>query len=162
MRQPPIPASLFPPVEPFDTGLLDVGNGHRLYYEQCGRRDGAPLLFLHGGPGSGCSPRHRQLFDPAYRTVLFDQRGCGRSQPRGSVQSNTSAHLLADIERLRRHLGIARWRVVGGSWGGGLALAYAAAHPDACAALVLRAPFLGRRCDLDWFFRDARQLMPDA
>lgn len=156
------PAQLHPPLEPFDSGRLNVSDGHVLYYEQCGRPDGVPLVFLHGGPGSGCSPRHRQLFDPAYRAVLFDQRGCGRSRPRGAVQANTSAHLLGDIERLRRHLGITRWLVVGGSWGGGLALAYAAEHPTACAGLLLRAPFLGRREDLDWFFRDARQFAPDA
>lgn len=156
-------AALYPPLDPFDAGWLAVGDGHRLYYEQCGRDDGPAVLFLHGGPGSGCSPRHRRLFDPERcRLVLFDQRGCGRSQPRGSVQANTSAHLLADIERLRAHLGIARWRVVGGSWGAGLALAYAAAQPAACAGLVLRAPFLGRDSDLDWFFREARQLRPDA
>ncbi len=155
--------ALYPPIEPFDAGWLDVGDGHRLYYEQCGQAAGQPLLFLHGGPGSGCSPRQRRLFNPArFRMVLFDQRGCGRSQPRGSVRANTSEHLVTDIERLRAHLGIARWQVVGGSWGAGLALAYAAAYPAACNALVLRAVFLGRQSDLDWFFRDARQLMPEA
>lgn len=155
--------ALYPHIEPFDAGWLDVGDGHRLYYEQCGQVSGQPLLFLHGGPGSGCSPRHRRLFNPArFRMVLFDQRGCGRSQPRGSVQANTSEHLVADIERLRAHLGIARWQVVGGSWGAGLALAYAAAQPRACSALVLRAVFLGRDSDLHWFFHDARQLMPEA
>lgn len=155
--------ALYPPIEPFDAGWLDVGDGHRLYYEQCGQAAGQPLLFLHGGPGSGCSPRHRRLFNPArFRMVLFDQRGCGRSQPRGSLQANTSAHLVTDIERLRAHLGITRWQVVGGSWGAGLALAYAATQPQACSALVLRAVFLGRDSDLHWFFRDARQLMPAA
>lgn len=155
--------ALYPPSEPFDAGWLDVGDGHRLYYEQCGQPAGRPLLFLHGGPGSACSPRHRRLFDPArHRLVLFDQRGCGRSQPRGSVQANSSEHLLADVERLRAHLGLQRWQVVGGSWGAALALAYAAAHPAACSALVLRAIFLGRQSDLDWFFRDARQFAPEA
>ncbi len=153
----------YPAIEPFDAGLLEVGDGHRIYYEQCGQPQGLPLLFLHGGPGSGCSPRHRRLFNPArHRMVLFDQRGCGRSQPRGGLQANTSAHLLADMERLRAHLGIAQWQVVGGSWGAGLALAYAAAHPAACAGLVLRAVFLGRDSDIDWFFRGARELLPEA
>jgi proline iminopeptidase len=156
-------AALHPPTEPYDSGWLDAGEGHRLYYEQCGQPAGQPLLFLHGGPGSCCSPRHRRLFDPArHRLVLFDQRGCGRSRPLGGTAANTSAHLVADIERLRAHLGIARWQVVGGSWGAALALAYAAAHPAACSALVLRAPFLGRQSDLDWFFRDARQFAPQA
>jgi proline iminopeptidase len=157
------PDALFPPPEPYDTGWLDVGAGHRIYFEQCGLPEGLPVLFLHGGPGSGCSPRHRQLCDPAHcRVVLFDQRGCGRSQPRGALQANTSEHLVADIEVLRRRLGIERWLVVGGSWGAGLALAYAAAHPAACLGLVLRGVFLGRASDLDWFFQQARQLLPDA
>jgi len=163
MNQETWSAVLYPPTEPYAAGWLEVGDGHRLYYEQCGRPEGAAMVFLHGGPGSGCSPRHRQLFDPARcRVVLFDQRGCGRSQPRGSVCANTSADLVADIERLRAHLGIDRWLVVGGSWGAGLALAYAAAHPAACSGLVLRGVFLGRPGDVDWFFRDARQLLPDA
>jgi proline iminopeptidase len=163
MNEPVRPDALYPPSEPWMTDWLDVGDGHRLYYEQCGQPGGDPVLFLHGGPGSGCSPRHRQLFDPARcRVVLFDQRGCGRSQPRGSVQANTSAHLVADIERLRQQLGIERWLVVGGSWGAGLALAYAAAHPAACAGLIVRGVFLGRPSDLDWFFRQAGALLPGA
>lgn len=158
-----LPDGLYPPLEPYRVGLLGVGDGHRIYYEQCGRADGLPVVFLHGGPGSGCSPRHRQWFDPGRcRVLLFDQRGCGRSQPRGALQANTSDHLVADIELLRQHLGIARWLVVGGSWGAGLALAYAAAHPAACLGLVLRGVFLGRASDLDWFFQQARQLLPDA
>ncbi len=148
---------------PYDTGMLHVGDGHDVYYEQCGQPAGLPIVFLHGGPGSGCSPRHRQLFDASrYRVIFFDQRGCGRSLPRGCVQANTSAHLVADIEKLREHLGIERWLVVGGSWGAGLALAYAAAHPAACFGLVLRGVFLGRSSDLNWFFQQARQLLPDA
>jgi proline iminopeptidase len=150
-------------LEPGGADWLDVGEGHRIYHEQCGSTQGLPVVFLHGGPGSGCSPRHRQLFDPQRcRVVLFDQRGCGRSLPSGSVQANTSAHLVADIERLRQHLGLERWLVVGGSWGAGLALAYAAAHPASCLGLVLRGVFLGRASDLDWFFQQARQLLPDA
>jgi proline iminopeptidase len=152
-----------PDAEPYAMGMLDVGDGHQIYFEQCGQPDGLPIVFLHGGPGSGCSARHRQMFDLRRdRVVLFDQRGCGRSLPRGSVQHNTSAHLVADIEHLRTHLGIERWLVVGGSWGAGLALAYAAAHPAACSALMLRGVFLGRASDNDWFFQHAGQLLPDA
>lgn len=163
MNEIALPDSLYPPIEPFGTGWLEVGDGHRLYYEQCGSTQGLPVVFLHGGPGSGCSSRQRQLFDPQRcRVVLFDQRGCGRSLPRGTVQANTSAYLEADIEHLRRHLGVERWLVVGGSWGAGLALAYAAAHPAACLGLVLRGVFLGRPSDLDWFFQQARQFLPDA
>lgn len=157
------PNALHAPLEPGGADWLDVGEGHRIYHEQCGSTQGLPVVFLHGGPGSGCSPRHRQLFDPQRcRVVLFDQRGCGRSLPSGLVQANTSAHLVADIERLRQHLGLERWLVVGGSWGAGLALAYAAAHPASCLGLVLRGVFLGRASDLDWFFQQARQLLPDA
>jgi proline iminopeptidase len=163
MNPTPSPDGLYPPLEPDATGWLDVGEGHRLYFEQCGRLGGLPVLLLHGGPGSGCSPQHRRLLDPAQcRLTLFDQRGCGRSQPRGELQANTSAHLVADIERLRQHLGIERWLMVGGSWGAGLALAYAAAHPAACLGLVLRGVFLGRPSDLEWFFQRSAQLLPDA
>jgi proline iminopeptidase len=163
MTQEPQSDALSPLDEPWSAGWLPVGNGHRLYVEQCGQPEGPPLLFLHGGPGSGSSPRHRQLFDLRhFRVVLFDQRGWGRSQPRGSVQAKTSAQLVADIEQLRQHLGIERWLVVGGSWGAGLALAYAAAHPAACAGLVLRGVFLGRPSDLDWFFQQAGALVPAA
>ena len=145
------------------TGLLDVGEGHHLYVEQCGNAEGLPVVFLHGGPGGGCSSRHRELFDlDRFRVTLFDQRGCGRSRPRGSLQANTSHALVADIERLRQHLGIKRWLVFGGSWGAGLALAYAAAHRTSCLGLVLRGVFLGRPSDVDWFFQQARQFLPDA
>lgn len=155
--------ALYPTLEPFAAGWLNVDDAHCIYYEQCGRTEGLPVVFLHGGPGSGCSPRHRQLLDPARcRLVLFDQRGCGRSLPRGSLRGNTSDKLVADIEHLRRHLGIDRWLVVGGSWGAGLALAYAAAHPASCLGLVLRGAFLGRVSDLDWFFQQAGQLLPDS
>ena len=158
-----LPAALCPPTACPVSGLLDVGEGHRIYYEQCGDAAGLPVIFLHGGPGGGCSPRHRELFDlTRYRVTLFDQRGCGRSLPRGAVQANTSDALIADIERLRQHLGIERWLVFGGSWGAGLALAYAAAHRTACLGLVLRGVFLGRASDLDWFFQQARQFLPDA
>lgn len=163
MKESPLPNALYAPLEPYDADWLDVGDGHRIYYEQCGRSEGFPVVFLHGGPGSGCSPRHRQLFDPQRcRVILFDQRGCGRSVPRGALHANTSDKLVADIEQLRLHLGIERWLVAGGSWGAGLAVAYAAAHPASCLGLVLRAVFLGRVSDLGWFFQHARQLLPDA
>jgi proline iminopeptidase len=163
MNEMALPDALRPPAEPPASSMLDVGEGHHIYYEQCGDAAGIPVVFLHGGPGSGCSPRHRQLFDlTRYRVTLFDQRGCGRSLPRGSVQANTSDALINDIEQLRQHLGIERWLVFGGSWGAGLGLAYAAAHPTACLGLILRGVFLGRPSDLDWFFQQARQFLPDA
>ncbi|ANB19127.1 prolyl aminopeptidase [Dokdonella koreensis] len=149
-------------IDPFDQGLLATGDGHTLHYEQVGRVDGVPAVFLHGGPGSGCSPRQRRFFDPQrYRAVLFDQRGCGRSTPRGDTRHNTTAHLVEDIERLREHLGIDRWLVVGGSWGSALALAYAGHHRERVAGLLLRGVFLTGRADTDWFFHGVRALAPD-
>ena len=134
-----------------------------IYFEQCGNPAGLPVVFLHGGPGSGCSPRHRSLLDPArFRVVLFDQRGCGRSTPRGECAHNTTADLVADIERLRAHLGIARWLVLGGSWGSALAVAYGAAHRAACLGAIVRGIFLAGRDDIDWFFRGAGALVPDG
>ncbi|MEZ5738468.1 MAG: prolyl aminopeptidase [Burkholderiaceae bacterium] len=154
---------LYPPLEPFATEQLATDPPHVLHLEQCGRPDGLPVLFLHGGPASGCSPRHRQFFDPArYRIVLFDQRGSGRSQPHGERQDNDTPALVADIERIRRHLGIERWLVFGGSWGSSLALAYAGAHPANCLGLVLRGIFLTGRADMDWFFEQAQGLAPEA
>ncbi len=149
----PPDAVLFPPSLPLAHGLLDVGDGHRLYFERCGHPAGLPVLFVHGGPGSGCSPRHRQLFDPArFHVVLFDQRGCGRSTPRGGCHANTTRELVEDIERLRLHLGIERWLVFGGSWGAALAVAYCSAYPQACLGAILRGSFLTGLADLDWFF----------
>ena len=154
---------LHPLTAPYASAQVEVGDGHRLYVEQCGNADGMPMVYLHGGPGSGFSPKHRQFFDPKLcRTVLFDQRGCGRSLPRGALLHNHTDALVQDMETLRQRLGIARWLVVGGSWGAGLALAYAAAHPQACLGLVLRGVFLGRAADIDWFFQGAAQLLPDA
>ncbi len=154
---------LFPPIEPYKHGFLPTEAGHAVYFEECGSPDGLPVVFLHGGPGSGCGPKHRQLFNPATtRVVLFDQRGCGRSTAVDPLQDNTTAHLLHDMERLRLHLGIDRWLVVGGSWGGGLGLAYASAHSSVCLGAVIRGVFLSRESDLQWFFHDARQCMPDA
>lgn len=155
-------AEFFPPIEPYRTGTLDVGDGHCLYWEESGNPQGAPAVFLHGGPGAGASADHRQFFDPAhYRIVIFDQRGSGRSTPLGSLEANTTQHLVADIERLRAELGIARWLVFGGSWGSTLALAYAEAHPAAVNALVLRGIFLCRRSEIDWFLYGVRTVQPE-
>ena len=144
---------LYPPLDPFDQRVLEVGDGHRIYVEQCGNPAGIPVVVLHGGPGGGCSPAMRRFFDPAvYRVVLFDQRGCGRSQPHASVVANTTWHLVADIELIRQTLGIARWIAFGGSWGATLALVYAQSHPDRVAALVLRGVFLMTQRELDWFY----------
>ena len=159
---------LYPPIEPYDVGTLIAGEGNRLYYEQCGNPDGKPAVFLHGGPGGGISPLHRRLFDPErYRIVLFDQRGCGRSTPHASephadLRHNTTWHLVADIELLRRNLAIDRWQVFGGSWGSALALAYAQAHPAAVSELVLRGIFTLRRHELEWFYEGgAASVVPD-
>lgn len=144
---------LHPPIEPFRQQMFDMPGGHRVYVEQCGRPDGAPVVVLHGGPGGGCSPGMRRFFDPAhYRVVLFDQRGCGRSTPNASVEANTTWDLVADIERIREALGIERWIVFGGSWGACLALLYAQAHPDRVQALTLRGVFTMTQAELDWFY----------
>lgn len=156
------PSDLYPPMEPYDSGFLTVSGGHRLAYELCGNPSGRPVIFLHGGPGAGCTPTHRRFFDPsAYRIVLLDQRGAGRSTPAASLIENTTGHLVADIECLRRHLDITRWIVFGGSWGSTLALAYAAAHPAACRALVLRGVWLCRPVDIEWWFEQLRLVHPE-
>lgn len=142
-------------------GWLEVGDGHRIWFEEAGNPQGLPVVCLHGGPASGSTPAQRRFFDPArYRIVQFDQRGCGRSLPLGSAQANTTAHLVQDTHALRQHLGISRWLVAGGSWGGSLALAYAGAHPADCLGLLLRGVFLAQQGDLDWFFGGARALRP--
>ena len=144
---------LYPPVEPFDQRVIDMGDGHRVYVEQCGRADGVPVLVLHGGPGGGCSPAMRRYFDPeVYRVVLFDQRGCGRSRPHASVHANTTWNLVADIEVIRATLGIEKFILFGGSWGATLALIYALTHPDCVRHLVLRGVFLMTQGELDWFY----------
>lgn len=154
---------LYPPIEPFETAILDVGDGHRLYYEQSGNPSGRPVLFLHGGPGAGSSPDHRRFFDPAhYRIVIHDQRGAGRSTPVGELRANSTGHLIADIERLRETLGIADWLVFGGSWGSTLALAYAQAHPAAVKALILRGIFLGRPAEIEWFLHGMGTFFPES
>ena len=159
---------LFPEIEPFAAGYLPLeatteAGAHVMYWEQVGRPDGRPVLFLHGGPGAGAGIVHRRFFDPqAWRVVIFDQRGAGRSRPQGALRDNNTAALLDDIERLRRHLGIASWVLFGGSWGSTLALSYAQAHPDRVMALVLRGIFLGRPEELHWFLYGLRAVFPDA
>ncbi|WP_397541585.1 prolyl aminopeptidase [Roseovarius salis] len=144
---------LYPPVEPFDRQMMDVGGGHSIYVEQSGNPQGQPVVVLHGGPGGGCSPAMRRYFNPrAYRIILFDQRGCGRSRPHASVEANTTWDLVADIEHIRRTLGIPSWIVFGGSWGATLALIYAQTHPDTVRHLVLRGVFTMTRAELDWFY----------
>lgn len=144
---------LYPPIDPFDQRMLDVGDGHRVYLEQCGNPQGIPVVVLHGGPGGGCSPAMRRYFDPAiFRVVLFDQRGCGRSRPHASVNHNTTWHLVEDIELIRRTLEIDDWVVFGGSWGATLALIYAQTHADRVRHIVLRGVFLMTRAELDWFY----------
>lgn len=156
-----LPGQLQAPIEPFAHGMMDTGDGHRIYFEQCGNRQGLPVVVLHGGPASGCSPLQRRFFDPGtFRIVLFDQRGCGRSTPRGGLEGNETAALVRDIEQLRRQLEIERWVVFGGSWGASLAIAYAAGHPSSCLGVILRGTFLTGSRDLDWFFGGAGSLLP--
>lgn len=158
---------LYPEIEPDDHGMLDVGDGNAIYWETCGNPDGRPVVVLHGGPGSGCTPRMRRFFDPtAYRIVLFDQRGCGRSTPHASdlatdLSVNTTWHLLADMERLRAHLGIRRWMLFGGSWGSTLALAYAEEHPQLVTAIVLWGVAMTRRSEINWLYHDVAPLFPE-
>ena len=153
---------LYPPIEPYDSGELALDSRHTMAWEQVGNSAGIPVVFLHGGPGSGSSPVHRRFFDPThYRVVVYDQRGAGRSTPLGELADNTTAHLIADLERLRAHLGIARWMVFGGSWGSTLALAYAQSHPAAVSALVLRGIFLCRPSEIEWFLKGMRVFFPE-
>jgi proline iminopeptidase len=143
--------------------MLQVDALHALYWEECGNPAGIPAVFLHGGPGAGSAPKHRRFFDPQrYRIVVYDQRGAGRSTPLGELRDNTTAHLLADLEKLRDHLGVKRWLVFGGSWGSTLALAYAQAHPERCLALVLRGIFLCRPSEIAWFLQGMRTVFPEA
>lgn len=154
---------LFPEIEPYATGRLPLGGSHVMYWEQSGNPRGTPVLFLHGGPGAGAAAAHRRFFDPRYyRIVIFDQRGCGRSTPHGSVTANTTRHLVADIEALRNHLNIRRWILFGGSWGSTLALAYGIRWPERCAGFVLRGIFLGTRREVDWFLYGMGTFFPEA
>jgi len=160
----PQQVNFYPPIEPYDVGLTEVGGGHRIYWEMCGNPLGKPALFLHGGPGGGCTRDNRRLFDPErYRIILFDQRGCGRSRPHASLEANTTAHLVSDMESLRRTFGIERWLLLGGSWGTTLALAYAQAYPGRVSAMVLRGVFTARQSELRWLYQGgASFLFPDA
>jgi proline iminopeptidase len=154
---------LYPPLEPHRRDLLDVGSGHRIYIEESGNPDGIPVIFVHGGPGSQSRPAHRRFFDPGlFRIVLFDQRGCGQSRPPASLADNTTAHLVADMDLLRRHLNVDRWLLFGGSWGSTLCLAYATTYPERVAGLVLRGVFLGSRAEVDWFLHGVRHIVPEA
>ncbi len=154
----------YPPIEPYATEMLEVGDGHTIYVEQSGNPDGKPVVGLHGGPGGGSAPAMREYFDPeVYRIVLFDQRGCGKSTPFASLEANTTWHLVADIERIREHLGIDTWQVWGGSWGSTLALSYSQKHPERVTELVLRGIFMLRRSELLWFYQDGgSHMFPDA
>lgn len=155
--------TLYPEIEPYESGHLDVGDGHSVYWELCGNPDGIPAVFLHGGPGAGCGKDHRRLFDPArYKILLFDQRGCGRSTPHAGLDANTTWHLVADIERFRAMIGAEKWLIFGGSWGSCLALAYAQTHPHRVSGLILRGIFTLRREELLWFYQNgASWLFPD-
>lgn len=155
--------NLYPEIEPFETGMLDVGDGHMVYWERVGTRGAKPAVFLHGGPGGGISPAHRRLFDPArYDVVLFDQRGCGRSTPHAELEANTTWHLVADIERLRQKFGFGKWLVFGGSWGSTLALAYAETHPERVSELVLRGVYTLTKAELNWYYqRGVSEMFPD-
>jgi proline iminopeptidase len=154
---------LFPPVTPFARHRIDTGDGHVLYVEECGNPDGIPVIFLHGGPGSGVSSMHRRMFNPdRYRAVLFDQRGSGQSRPFASIENNTTDHLVADIEHIRTQLGIDSWIVFGGSWGATMSLVYGIRHPEHCLGFVLRGVFLGTKPEIDWFLYDMRRFYPEA
>ncbi|GAA4023273.1 prolyl aminopeptidase [Sphingomonas swuensis] len=158
--------TLYPPIEPYRSGMLEVGDGHSLYWELCGNPQGKPVVFLHGGPGGGASPAHRQQFDPArYHILVFDQRGCGRSTPFASLEANTTWHLVEDIERLRTQvMDCERWQVFGGSWGSTLSLAYAQTYPERVTELILRGIFLFDQHEVDWLYEEggASQVYPDG
>jgi proline iminopeptidase len=163
MRETADRPDLFPAIEPHDRGWLALGGGHEMYWEVSGNPHGVPVVFLHGGPGAGTVPAHRQFFDPRhYRIVLFDQRGAGRSRPYAELRDNTTRHLIDDMERLRRHLGVDRWFVFGGSWGALLGLAYGIRHPGRCRGFVLRGVFLGRASEIDWFLNGMGTVFPEA
>ena len=158
----------YPPIEPYDTGMLDAGDGNLIYWETCGNPDGVPVLIVHGGPGSGCTTSVRSAFNPErYRIILFDQRNCGRSTPHASdpdadMSVNTTPHLIADMERLREHLGIERWLLHGGSWGSTLVLAYAERNPQRVSEIVISSVTMTRRSEIDWLYRGVAQFFPEA
>lgn len=153
---------LFPEIEPYSTGYLPVGDGHELYWEQSGNPDGVPVLFVHGGPGSGTVPMQRRFFDPGhYRIILYDQRGAGRSTPHGETENNTVRDLVNDMEKLRNHLSVERWHIFGGSWGSTLSLSYAVQHADRCRSLILRGIFLMEQPEIDWWLYGIRAIFPE-
>jgi proline iminopeptidase, Neisseria-type subfamily len=160
---PEILRTLYPEIEPYATGMLDVGDGHSIYWERIGTKGAKPAVFLHGGPGGGINPNQRRLFDPAlYDVILFDQRGCGRSTPNASLEANTTWHLVADIERLREMVGVEKWMVFGGSWGSTLALAYSETHPERVTELVVRGIYTLTRAELDWYYQfGVSEMFPD-
>jgi proline iminopeptidase len=161
-RRPPL-MDLFPALTPYSSGFLAVDDIHNIYWEQSGNPDGIPVVLLHGGPGAGATPTHRRFFDPDhYRIIIFDQRGCGRSHPLGSLERNTTKLLLEDIETLRRHLNIERWHIFGGSWGSTLALLYANQHPERCLSLILRGIYLHEQEEINWFFTGMKNVFPEA
>ncbi|MDH6266849.1 proline iminopeptidase [Rhizobium sp. SG_E_25_P2] len=155
--------TLYPEITPFETGFLDTGDGHSIYWERVGTKGAKPAVFLHGGPGGGFSPTHRRLFDPAlYDVILFDQRGCGKSTPYASLENNTTWHLVSDIEKLRAMIGVEKWLVFGGSWGSTLALAYAETHPDRVSELVVRGIYTLTKAELDWYYQfGVSEMFPD-
>ena len=160
-RQPLL--DLFPPVIPYSSGFLSVDQTHNLYWEQSGDPDGIPVLLIHGGPGAGATPTHRRFFDPDhYRIIIFDQRGSGRSHPLGSIENNTTDHLIADMEALRKHLNVTRWHLFGGSWGSTLAMRYAILHPQNCISLTMRGIFLCEKEEIDWFLYGMKKIFPEA
>ena len=159
----PDKSTLYPSITPYDSGMLDVGDGHEIYWEENGNKAGPAVIFLHGGPGAGCATSHRRFFDPDHwRIVLFDQRGSGRSTPKAGVEDNTTQKLVADIEKIRAHLDIDRWLVFGGSWGSTLGLVYGITHPDRCSGFILRGIFLGSDDEVNWFMEDMGRFFPAA
>lgn len=155
--------ALYPDIEPYNTGRLKVSHLHDLYYEECGNKDGKPVVFIHGGPGGGISAKNRRYFDPKfYRIILFDQRGCGKSTPHAELEENNTWNLVSDIEKLRNHLKVSKWHVFGGSWGSTLSLAYAQTHPSSVLSLCLRGIFLCRKKEIDWFYQEgASKIFPE-
>lgn len=161
-RRPPL-LDLFPSLTPYSSGFLAVDDIHNIYWEQSGNPDGVPVILLHGGPGAGATPTHRRFFDPDhYRIIIFDQRGCGRSHPLGSLEKNTTKFLLDDIETLRKHLHVERWHIFGGSWGSTLAMLYANLHAQRCMSLTLRGIFLMEQQEMDWFLYGMKTIFPEA
>lgn len=153
---------LYPPIEPYQTGKLELDGRHIMYWEESGNPDGEPVVFLHGGPGAGATPAHRRFFDPGhYRIIIYDQRGAGRSEPSGELTDNTTPHLIADLEKLRERCAVDRWLLFGGSWGSTLALAYGEDHPDRCSGFILRGIFLGRAQEVEWFLYGMKMVFPE-